>query len=259
MNWPWLTRRQRDLLTCAPINNHRAPERPMRAALARMRRQPALALRFARQQKFDRAVAGLVGSIAIPPAIADWFANEQLVDRPKRPWKKTARHPAILAIGIAFAVITGIAVFSFVEHLHDFPGAETARKLLVVASATRTAQLEPLETDAGELGDWFFMKYQLEHYEVPAEFADFKTTGARVFDDQDGVRVAQISVSEKRMQFFLFPARKRHARGTGFSGWKFVEQDDWIGAVQEHDGICFMAVIRGEKEDLDPYLTPPRT
>ncbi|MEP6822693.1 MAG: hypothetical protein ABI946_10125, partial [Chthoniobacterales bacterium] len=117
-------------------------------------------------------------------------------------------------------------------------------------------QLDPVEAQAGSLSDFFFMKYRLEHYDVPPEFADMRTSAVRVFDDDSGFRVAQIAVADKRLQFFLFPAERspKNARPLEFSGWRYVEQDGWTGAVRVSDGVCFMAAARGTKKDLAPYL-----
>ena len=68
--------------------------------------------------------------------------------------------------------------------------------------------LDPIKTEAGALADLFFMKHRLSHYDVPPEFAELKTIGARVFDNEEIHDVAQIWVVEKRMQFFLFPAER---------------------------------------------------
>ena len=89
--------------------------------------------------------------------------------------------------------------------MHEFPGSETARRLLVFANTTRHYEFDPLNTDAINLGDYFFMKSQLEHYDVPMRFADFRARGARVFDDEDGHRVAQVVLAEKGVQLFLYP------------------------------------------------------
>ncbi len=174
----------------------------------------------------------------------------------KRSWRKTLRNPVMLSIATAMAVIAGIAVFMLIERMSEFPGSRTARKLLTIASTTRPNQLDPVQTDAGALSDLFFMKYRLEHYDVPPEFAEMRTSGARVFDDDEAHRVAQIGVQEKRLQFFLFPAERnpRDAKVREFSGWKFVEQEGWVGAVQVRSGVCFMAAMRGEQRDLVPYL-----
>ena len=251
-----LSRRQRLLASCAPIREELINDRSMRAAVFCARGSDE----FAKQQSFDRAVATLVRSVPVPPEIGEWFSSESPIARPRLRWKKTAQNPAVLAIGIALAVIAGVFILHLFEHLHDFSGSETAQRLLTIASSTRSVLLDPVRTDAGALGDLFFMKHQLEHYDVPPEFADFHTLGCRVFDDDEGHRVAQIWVIEKRMQFFLFPAERNAKTGAAveFSGWRYVEQEGWTGVVQERNGVCFMAALHGREKDLAPYVSKPK-
>lgn len=251
-----MSSREKTLVRIAPITEKPRVDRHMRVALLRARRNAAFAEELKDQQEFDRAISELVKAVPVSEEIAEWFRNEKLIPQEKRSWKKAIRNPVILSIVTSLAVIAGIAVFILFERMHDFPGSDTARKLLTIASATRATQLESVQTEAGALGDLFFMKYRLEHYDVPAEFADLRTDGARVFDDDEGHRVAQISVPENRMQLFLFPADRdpKKAQVREFSGWKFVEQEGWSGAVQIRDGVCFMAALRGEQRDLAPYL-----
>jgi len=229
-------------------------DRPMRAVMSRAGKSSE----FVNQQNFDRAVAALVRAIPIPPETAEWFSTD-LVSPSKWTWKKTVRNPAVLAIGLALIVIAGVLVFQFVARLNDFPGSATARKLLAIAGSTRSVLLDPVNADAGTLSDLFFMKHGLEHYDVPPEFADFRTIGCRVFDDDESQRIAQIWVAEKRMQFFLFPAERNAKTGAvlKFPGWRYVHQENWIGAVTQHNGVCFMAALRGREKDLTPYI--PKT
>jgi hypothetical protein len=257
MNRILASRRQRALLHCAPFSETRAPDRAMRVAVHRARKAKATMESFSWQQNFDRAAADLVRAIPIPPEISEWFANEKLLTAAgKRSWKKTARNPVTMAIALALLVIAGVFAIKLHERMQDFPGSAAARKLLTIASSTRSIVLDPVKTDAGALGDLFFMKHRLEHYDVPAEFADFRTLGCRVFDDDEAHRVAQIWVIEKQMQFFLFPAEKNPSEGRAadFSGWRYVEQEGWTGVVQQRNGVCFMAALRGKKKDLAPYL-----
>src|SRR5438876_10319626 len=166
------------------------------------------------------------------------------------------RNPAVLATSIAVAVIAGVFVFNFVSHLNDCPYSATARKLLGIAASARPVMLDPGNAEAGTLSDLFFMKHGLEHYDVPAQFADFATIGCRVFEDEESRRIAQIWVSEKRMQLFLFPAERNAKTGAvlRFPGWRYIQQEGWTGAVTEHNGVCFMAALRGRENDLAPYL-----
>jgi hypothetical protein len=162
----------------------------------------------------------------------------------------------VLAIAIAVGVIAGISVFKVLERLNEFPGEPTAKRLLNLASSTNPVLLDPVKTDAGAMGDFFFMKHRLAHYDVPPEFADLKTLGCRVFDDEDGQRIAQIWLVEKKMQLFLFPAERDVKTGAikHFDGWRKVDQDRWNGVVQEKNGVCFMAAIRGPERELTAYV-----
>jgi hypothetical protein len=242
------------LLGCAPITEKPGMDRAMRVAINRIRHSKKAAT-FGHQQAFDKALAKLVRNIPVDEQLAEWFVKENLVPVVRRGWKKIVRNPVVIAIGIAALVIGCVAAYRVYEHLHDFPGADKARRLLSVAASNRSVLLDPLQTDAGALGDLFFMKHQLEHYDVPAEFAPFKTLGSRVFDDDEVRRVAQIWVKEKRMQFFLFPAEPdKDGKINDFSDWRFVELEGWTGAVIQRNGVCFMAVIRGGEKDLRTYL-----
>jgi hypothetical protein len=252
MKMPRLSRQQQMLVHCAPFNEERINDRSMRAAVFRVRK----AEEFENQQIFDRALAGLIQGIPIPLEVEDWFSKETTSAPPRRTWKTTARNPAILAVAISVLVMAAIFVSHVIEHMNDFPGADSARKLLVVAGSYRSIVFDPVKTDAGALSDLFFMKNHLEHYDVPPEFADFRTIGCRVFDHEELHGVAQIFVVEKRMQFFLFPAERDPKTGAvrEFSGWRYVNQEGWTGVVQMHTGVCFMAALRGEEKDLAPYI-----
>ncbi len=253
MKMPPLNRRQRMLVLCAPFNEQRITDRAMRAAVFRVKK----ADEFTHQQAFDNAVAELIRQTSMPTEVTDWFTKETTVAPPKRTWKTIATNPAIVAIGIAVLVIATVFSFRLSERMNDFPGADTARKLLTTASSSRTIMLDPIKTDAGALGDLFFMKHRLNHYDVPPEFADLKTLGCRVFDDEEGHQVAQIWLIEKRMQFFLFPAERDPKSGAvlDFPDWRYVEQEGWTGVVRQKNGVCFMAALRGREKDLASYTS----
>ncbi|MGI9113962.1 MAG: hypothetical protein ACR2FX_02820 [Chthoniobacterales bacterium] len=240
------------LVECAPISDSRNADRRMRTAISRAKRSD----HFSQQQGFDRAVAKLVRSTRVPKEIKEWFANEPMAQGARRNWKTTVFHPAVWAIVIALGVIGFISWLKFDEQIHTWAGESTAKKLLAVASATRPSQFEPVDTEAGTLGDLFLMKHRLEHYDVPPEFAHVRTMGARVFDDEEAGRVAHIGAAEKRMQFFLFPAQRDAKTGQPeeFEGWRYVEQEGWTGAVRARQGVLFMAAVRGPKKELARYV-----
>src|SRR5437762_12009406 len=156
-----LSRGLRTLADCAPIANAKAPDRRMRTAVSRAKRTEG----FAAQQSFDRAVAKLVQATPVTPEIQEWFANEKMAEGARRNWRKTAFHPAMLAIGIALAVIAVVAWIKFDEQMHAFPGTTTAKKLLKVAAMTRPSEFDPVQREAGTRNDLFIMKYRLKQYD----------------------------------------------------------------------------------------------
>jgi hypothetical protein len=250
---PALTRKQRAYMQCAPLNDERIHDRAMRAAVFKVRKTDE----FAHQRAFDQAIAALVQTTPIPTEVTEWQSKGTFVATPKRGWKQLFFNPVAMAVGIATLVIAGIFILKLVERLNAFPGEATAKRLLITASSNKPMILDPVKADAGSLGDYLFMKHRLAHYDVPPEFADFKTLGCRVYDDEEGNRVAQIWAAEKRMQFFLFPAERDAKTGMiqHFDGWRYVDQDRWTGVVQEKNGVCFMAAIPGPQRDLAPYIS----
>src|SRR6266852_3535445 len=248
-----LSRKEKMLVHCAPIREERVDDRALRMALDRARKTEA----FAIQQDFDKAATALVQAVPIPQEIVDWVPTETYIAPARRPWKRYAQNPALVATGIAVMVIAIVGIFQLIDRLNRFPGEASARRLLTTASSTHAMMLDPVKTDAGALGDFLFMKHRLVHYDVPPEFAELKTLGCRVFDDEEGQRVAQIWVVEKRMQFFLFPAERDPKTGVAkeFSGWRYVDQERWTGVVKEKNGVCFMAAVRGSEKDLAPYIS----
>lgn len=247
-----LSRRDKVLIHCAPIREDRVDDRALRTAVHHARKTET----FAVQQNFDRAASALVQAIPVPKEIVEWVPTETFFAPPRRTWKKYAQNPVFLATSIAAVVIAVIGVFQLIDRLGRFPGEPTARRLLTTAASQHSMILDPVKTSAGTLGDYFFMKHRLAHYDIPPEFADLKTLGARVFDDEEGQRVAQVFAVERKMQFFLFPTERDPKTGTAkhFKGWRYVDQDRWTGVVQEQNGVCFMAVLRGSEKDLAPYI-----
>ncbi|HEX4637982.1 MAG TPA: hypothetical protein VH170_00680 [Chthoniobacterales bacterium] len=248
-----LSRRDKMLVHCAPLREEHVDDRSLRTAMHHARKTEVLAT----QQEFDKAAAALVQAIPIPKEILEWVPTETYIAPPRRSWKKYAQNPAFLATGIAVMVIAIVGIFQLVERLNRFPGQSTALRLLTTAGSNKSMMLDPVKTDAGALGDYLFMKHRLVHYDVPPEFAELKILGCRVFDDEEGQRIAQIWAVEKKMQFFMFPAVRdvKTGKAKEFSGWRYVDQDRWTGVVKEDNGVCFMAAVRGSEKDLAPYVS----
>ena len=75
--------------------------------------------------------------IAIPKERKSGFCQRRLLKEAKRSWRKTARHPAILAPVLALLVIAGLAVYLFVERLQEFRGRRSPEAALVANSTPK--------------------------------------------------------------------------------------------------------------------------
>jgi len=248
-----LSRRDKVLIHCAPVREEHVDDRSLRTAIDHAKKDPT----FVTQQNFDKAAAALVQRTPIPKEIIEWVPTETFIMPKRQPWNRYVQNPAFLATGIAVLVIAIVGAIQLIDRLNRFPGQTTAQRLLITASSNKSMMLDPVKTDAGALGDFLFMKHRLVHYDVPPEFADLKTIGCRVFDDEEGERVAQVWVVEKKMQFFMFPAERDPKTGKAkeFFGWRYVDQERWTGVVKEDQGVCFMAALRGSEKDLAPYVS----
>ena len=251
-----MSKREKVLARFAPITDKPGTDRRMRVAVLRAKRSGKVALEFTYQQTFDRAIAELVRNIPVSAEIAEWFRNEKLIPVKRRGWKRAIRNPAVHTIALALLVIAGVLFYIVMQRVTEFPGAGTARKMLTVAASMRGVTMEPINAAAGSLGDLFFMKYRLEHYDVPAEFAELRASSWRVFDDDEGHRVAQITIPEQRMHLFLFPAQRspKDAKPLEVESWEYVEHEGWTGVVRSKAGVCFMAATRGDKTALKAHL-----
>jgi len=244
-----LSRGLRTLADCAPIANAKAPDRRMRTAVSRAKRTED----FAAQQSFDRAVAKLVQATRYRPKsrsglpTKEWRKGEAELEK-DRSSSCHSRHRNRVG------VIAVVAWITFDEQMHAFPGTATAKKLLNVAAMTRPSEFEPMETEAGTLNDLFFMKYRLEHYDVPPEFSQQRTIGVRVFDDDEasgctnqsgGKANAVVSVSRAAR----FEERKAgRIRGLALHRAGRMER---CGAGAQRRS--FMAAVRGRKK-ISPLI-----
>jgi hypothetical protein len=251
-----MSAREKALARIAPITDKPGTDRRMRIAVLRAQRKGPEAVRFEHQQAFDRSIATLVQNIPVSAEIAEWFRNEKLIPQKRRGWKKAIRNPVVHTIALALLVIAGVLFYTVMERVNEFPGAGAARKMLTVAASIRGVTMDPIDAPAGKLGDLFFMKYRLEHYDVPAEFAELRASSWRVFDDDEGRRIAQITIPEQRMQLFLFPSARNpnDAKPMEFEGWEYIDHEGWSGVVRAKSGVCFMAAVRGDKTPLKQHF-----
>jgi hypothetical protein len=168
------------------------------------------------------------------------------------------RHP-ILAAGFAgFLLIAGLVAFWIYSEMRSFPGQESAEAILSTTNKLSAEGMEPVgegSVTAGALGDWFFLKFGLEQYSVPVEFAAVPALGCRVFREA-GKPVALVAVDDKKESalFLIYKAADFKTNLAPDGHWHRLEAEGWSAAVRAEGANCFMVAMRGLPADLDRFL-----
>jgi hypothetical protein len=180
--------------------------------------------------------------------------DQQDEEADEEPPRRAPRKTILFAVGVGLVATICMVVFLISDHLNSFEGAERIGELLESANTLTGDEFDAVETRAGDLQDWFFLKHGLEHYAIPKQFANIKTVGCRVFKFE-GVTVAQImAVTDKELLLYVFPAgdlgvKIRKGR------WEIIEEDSWAGAVTGIDGNCFLVAFKGTKDEMKEFLS----
>jgi hypothetical protein len=190
----------------------------------------------------------------LPPSKAAIQAGgvEQEEDKEESPRRARPR-TILLAVGVGLIATVCAVVFLISDRLNSFDGADRIIELLDTANNLTGDEFEAVETKAGDLEDWFFLKHGLEHYAVPKQFANIKTVGCRVFKF-NGATVAQImAVADKEVLFYMFPSDDLGIKVPN-GKWEIIENENWVGGVTGVNDTCFLVAFKGNKEDLKEFL-----
>lgn len=174
--------------------------------------------------------------------------DEEDSTRPARP------RTILFAVGVGLVATICMVIFLISDRLNSFEGADRISELLESANTLTGDEFEAVETKAGDLQDWFFLKHGLEHYAVPKQFANIKTVGCRVFKF-NGATVAQImAVTDKEILFYMFPSSDLGIR-IGKGKWEIVEDDKWVGGATGINDTCFLVAFKGNKDEMKEFLS----
>jgi hypothetical protein len=168
---------------------------------------------------------------------------------------KSARPRTILfAVGVGMVATLCMVIFLISDRLNSFEGADRISELLESANTLTGDEFEAVETRAGDLQDWFFLKHGLEHYAIPKPFANIKTVGCRVFKF-NGATVAQImAVTDKEILLYIFPSHDLGIR-IRKGKWEIVEDDKWVGGATGVNDTCFLVAFKGSKDEMKEFLS----
>jgi hypothetical protein len=172
----------------------------------------------------------------------------------EEPTRRARPRTIVLAVGVGLVATLCMVIFLISDRLNSFEGADRIGELLESANNLTGDEFEAVETKAGDLEDWFFLKHGLEHYAVPKQFANIKTVGCRVFKF-DGATIGQImAVTDKEVLLYIFPS---HDLGIKIrkGKWEIVEDDKWVGGATGVNDTCFLVAFKGSKDEMKEFLS----
>ena len=172
----------------------------------------------------------------------------------EEPPKRARPRTVMIAVGVGLVATLCMVIFLISDRMNSFEGADRISELLESADNLTGDEFEAVETKAGDLQDWFFLKHGLEHYAVPKQFANIKTVGCRVFKF-DGATVAQImAVTDKEILLYMFPS---HDLGIKLrkGKWEIVEDEKWVGGATGVSDVCFLVAFKGNKDEMKDFLS----
>ena len=168
--------------------------------------------------------------------------------------RRAPRRTILFAVAVGLVATLCMVIFLISDRLNSFEGADHVSELLDSANSLTGDEFEAVETKAGDLQDWFFLKHGLEHYAVPKQFANVKTVGCRVFKF-DGANVAQImAVTDKELLLYMFQGNELGIK-IRKGKWEIVDADDWVGAVTGLNDICFLVAFKGNRDEMKEFLS----
>jgi hypothetical protein len=181
-------------------------------------------------------------------------AEAEEEEEEEEPTRHARPRTIVLAVGVGLVATLCMVIFLISDRLNSFEGADRIGELLESANSLTGDEFETVETKAGDLEDWFFLKHGLEHYAVPKQFANIKTVGCRIFKF-DGATVAQImAVTDKEMLLYIFPSRDLGIK-TRKGKWEIVEEEKWVGGATGNNDSCFLVAFKGNKDDMKGFLS----
>lgn len=206
------------------------------------------------QASIDLRVSRVLEEITVPDEAVGVLAGQgQAIRAAHSRGHFSPRDPAMLSVLIGVLALGALLAWHFLGRAGEFP--EEALTIAAEGVKLRGDQFEVVEEPVGELADWFLLK-GFDRFRVPAQFAQYKTAGARIFKIENRP-VAVLAVPENSMFFLVFDPALFGIRMAPGNEWRTAEFDHkYAAAIREDGGMCFLVVIQGAKKDLLSLLHP---
>jgi hypothetical protein len=210
-------------------------------ALKALKKSPGLQAEFDSQRAFDRASAVALLSIPVPAEEDARLRGHAagLAQAKRRPF---FHDPAMVAVGVGFLLLIGVLIWHFAGQTGGFPD-EVSR--IAGEGMDSPEQFEAVQQKAGTLGDWVALK-GLDSFYIPPEYKDTMIKSVRIYN-VGNEPVAALKASGAT--FFIFQAQPFGINVSPEGTWRYGEFDQSGAAIKESGGTCFVAVVRGTRDD----------
>jgi hypothetical protein len=208
-----------------------------------------LKLRLEEQRQFDQHVGDIIRCIQPPGNLREKLValSGQLAPR-----RGALKHHALLPVLAGVLVLVGIAIFFRMQNATRFEGREAVEGMIAGTAALSGAEVEPVTSTAGQLGDWFYMR-GFEGYTLPPELAPLPAVGSRVAA-VDGRTVAQVVVEEHELVLHVFDAAKFGVGLAPGGPWQVFTHEGWAAAVRRVGPTCFLLTTQGTAAEMEAIL-----
>lgn len=208
-----------------------------------------LRARLDEQRHFDEHIGEIIRCIQPPEDLRKKLAALNS----ERPAKRAHfSYLAMLPVLAGVLVLIGIAVFFQMRSSTHFEGREAVENLIEETASMSGVELEPVESKAGQLGDWFYMR-GFESFTLPPDLAALPAAGSRVAA-LNGHSVAQVAVADHQLLVQVFDASKFGVGLPPGGPWQIFSHEGWVAAVRRQGANCYLLTKRGSEAQMQELL-----
>ncbi len=223
----------------------------LKQALAAAASSPKLDSEVHQWQALDRELSAELAAIPLGPETADRLAAGAATLGTKHSSRHSLRNPATLAVGVGFLLLVAVLVWNFLGRAGTFP--DDAVKVATAGSKAAPAQFDEVQDKTEHLPDWFMLK-GFDDFGLPPGFGSFDAVGVRLFRVEEET-VAQVAIAyDHPVYFYSFRAQPFGISVYPEGSWRVTEAEQWVLAIREEKGVCFLVALRGNKNDLRRLL-----
>jgi hypothetical protein len=216
-------------------------------ALQEVARNPGLAVWFAQEQAFDRAIAAHLEAIPAPFGLRTRILAGAVSPVESRPWSWVVKLAAIVALLFLFVQVAGLFRASAPAGIQDY-----AREMVSFVRIPPPLEME--SSDLSAIKNWLSKK-NAAPTDIPPRLAALQPVGCRVlsFRDQEvtlicfrreGNRLAHLFVVNRAALPKMKPGEKP----------VFAKAGEWTTASWVENDRVYMVAVQGDRAAVQPYL-----